>query len=94
MPENSLRPALEDHLGAGAILQKLDGAKSPEAKSAEWVFAANEPMLTETMKTCSSGKELIEKGFPQDVAFAADLDASCAVPFLSDRAFVNKGALR
>jgi 2-phosphosulfolactate phosphatase len=94
MPEDSLRPALEDQLGAGAILQMLDGVKSPEAQSTEWGFAANEPTLAETLKKCSSGKELIEKGFPQDVDFAAELDASGAVPVLSDRAYVNKGESR
>ena len=89
-PEDILRPALEDHIGAGAILQKLEGNRSPEAESAALLFAAVEDNLDETPQTCSSGKELIEKGFPGDVACAASLDISRSVPLLSDGAYRNK----
>jgi 2-phosphosulfolactate phosphatase len=36
---------------------------------------------------CSSGRELIEQGFAEDVAIAAELDSSTAVPVLRDGAF-------
>ena len=88
-----LRPALEDHLGAGAIVQKLTGSKSPEATSAESLFSASHSKLAETIARCSSGKELIEKGFPDDVAYASDLDTSHSVPLLVDNAYFDQSVL-
>ena len=88
-PDDALRPALEDHLGAGAILNELSGTRSPEAASAAHLFSACEDSLTETLQACSSGKELIEKGFPQDVACASEIDTSRTVPLLTDLAYRN-----
>lgn len=89
-PEGTLRPALEDHLGAGTILQKLNGTPSPEAQTAALLFSSCERNLDEILQTCSSGKELIEKGFPQDVACASELDASQTVPLLTELAYRNE----
>jgi 2-phosphosulfolactate phosphatase len=36
----------------------------------------------------SSGKELIDRGFREDIALAAELDASTTAPILQDGGFV------
>ena len=89
--DSSLRPALEDQIGAGAIIRKLHGSKSPEARSAEAVFSSAEDTLLETLNTCGSGRELIEKGYAEDVACSGQLDASQSVPLLADDAFLDHG---
>ena len=66
--DDSLRPALEDGLGAGAIISHLKGTLSPEAQIAAEAFQAARGELTERLLTCSSGKELIQKGFNDDVS--------------------------
>jgi 2-phosphosulfolactate phosphatase len=87
-PSGSLRPSLEDWLGAGAILQHLPGARSPEAEAAAAVFRQLAPRLEELLLQCSSGKELVERGYPEDVRLAAQLDISAAAPALVEGAFV------
>jgi 2-phosphosulfolactate phosphatase len=86
--DGSLRPALEDHLGAGAVLSALaklghSSAMSPEAAAAAALFQASEPRLLEWMAQCVSGRELIDRGFDSDVEVAAALDASPNVPVLT-----------
>ncbi|MFC7495666.1 MULTISPECIES: 2-phosphosulfolactate phosphatase [unclassified Nocardioides] len=90
--DGSLRPAVEDLWGAGAVVAALvalgvDGL-SPEARVAEQAFRAVEPRLAEELYACASGRELVEIGFAGDVALAAELDASDVVPVLQGDAFV------
>ncbi|NJR59189.1 MAG: hypothetical protein HC769_10250 [Cyanobacteria bacterium CRU_2_1] len=87
--DNSLRPALEDVIGAGAILSYLKGTRSPEAEMAVAVFDRFKHHLTTTLKQCSSGKELIAKGFETDVELAATLNMSHCIPRLVNNAYVN-----
>jgi 2-phosphosulfolactate phosphatase len=90
--DDSLRPALEDHLGAGAILSALascghgDGF-SPEAWAAAQLFDANVGMLAERLHDCVGGRELRSTGFGDDLHVAADLNASLEVPIIIDGAF-------
>lgn len=77
-----LRPALEDLLGAGAIIHAIPGSKSPEAKAAETVWAGMQQDITRVMRECTSGRELKEKGFGEDVELASDVDSSAGVPIL------------
>ena len=91
--DNSLRPALEDHLGAGAILSGLvalshSAALSPEAWAAVELFDAGLGSLDERMRNCVGGRELTSKGYAADLDVAADLDASSIVPVLLGGAFV------
>lgn len=65
--DGSLRPAFEDLIGAGAILSYLDGSLSPEAEVPVTTFHAFQQDLLGYLKKCSSGKELIERGFESDV---------------------------
>ncbi|RSS59408.1 2-phosphosulfolactate phosphatase [Streptomyces sp. WAC01280] len=89
-PDGSLRPALEDLLGAGAVLAALartgTGTPTPEATAAATLWAATEDPVA-ALHGCDSGRELYEYGFPQDVAVAAEIDGSTAVPVLVDGAF-------
>lgn len=82
--DGSLRPALEDWLGAGAVVAALDGSKSPEAISAEILFTASSVELPERIASCASARELIDRGFSNDVEIAASLDCSNAVPVLEN----------
>jgi 2-phosphosulfolactate phosphatase len=69
-----LRFAIEDYLGAGAILSGLHYSKSPEALLCETAFKGTQNNLAETLLICGSGRELIERGFQNDVLHAALLD--------------------
>jgi 2-phosphosulfolactate phosphatase len=81
-PEDALRPALEDWLGAGAIIHHLSGAKSLEAQAAEALFLTFHERLHDCLTQIGSGRELIEQGFSNDVRLAAELDVSAAAPRL------------
>ncbi|HEX4829564.1 MAG TPA: 2-phosphosulfolactate phosphatase [Trebonia sp.] len=86
-PDGSLRPALEDLLGAGAILASLPGEPSPEARAAIAAFRDAAGQLPGALAECASGRQLIERGQGADVAYAARLDASPTVAVLADGAF-------
>lgn len=91
-PDGSLRPALEDALGAGAIIAELEahgvGPLSPEASAAQSAYA-HTPDVAAAVVACSSGIELAEGGFADDVAVAVELNASAIVPVLTDGAFTS-----
>lgn len=86
-PDGSLRPAVEDLFGAGAILEVvgLESRSSPEALAAVAAFrAARFPW---DLRTCSSGRELIGTGYGDDVELAAQVDVDDVVPVLVEGAF-------
>lgn len=90
--DDSLRPALEDDLGAGAVLAGLAARGhahrlSPEARVAAAGWRAAAPDVADLLRDCAGGRELAAKGFAADVDVAADLDASPVVPQLVDGAF-------
>jgi 2-phosphosulfolactate phosphatase len=84
----SLQPALEDLMGAGAIIRHLPGTRSPEAQAAVAAFEAAVHDLAALLQQCSSGKELVELGFASDVELAGQLDVSDSVPVLREGAYV------
>jgi 2-phosphosulfolactate phosphatase len=43
--------------------------------------------LQAALLDCVSGRELVARGFPQDVRIAAECDVSTTTPVLSDGAF-------
>jgi 2-phosphosulfolactate phosphatase len=93
-PDGSLRPAIEDLWGAGAVLRALSISESllaPEARHALREFTAVFHRLTDELLACASGLELVEAGFRDDVLLAAELDVSDAVPVLTGEAFVAAG---
>lgn len=81
-PDGSLRPGLEDLIGAGAVIHYLTGTRSPEAETAESVFLHFRERLLEILATCSSGKEAGDQGSPEDVRLAAELNISQIAPRL------------
>lgn len=87
--DGGLRPAIEDMIGAGAILSHLAATRSPEADAAVALFAATKDRLAEVMLAVASARELIERGYEADVLLAADLDVSALAPLLVNGAFVN-----
>jgi 2-phosphosulfolactate phosphatase len=86
-PDGSLRPSLEDLLGAGAILAAMTGDPSPEARAAIAAFRDAACSLPEVLAQCCSGRELTEKGWSADIDYAAQLDVSSTVPVLRNGAF-------
>jgi 2-phosphosulfolactate phosphatase len=94
-PDGSLRPAVEDLWGAGAVLSALrgDGA-SPEAEAAVAAFGAVRERLPGALAACVSGRELVSLGFAADVTVAAAYDVSEAVPVLEGDAFVDAAGRR
>jgi 2-phosphosulfolactate phosphatase len=87
-PDHSLRPAWEDLVGAGAVIAELPGSRSPEADAAVAAFRSAESNLPGRLRDCSSGRELIKRGFETDVMLAAAFGASECVPVLSGESFV------
>jgi 2-phosphosulfolactate phosphatase len=86
--DGGLRPALEDALGAGAILAGLPGARSPEAEAMVAIFDARRDSLVETLEACGSGRELTGRGHLRDKLIAGDLDVSTSVPRFDGMAYV------
>lgn len=87
--DHSLRPCIEDLIGAGAIISHLPGRRSPEAAVAEAAFRGAESRLREMLSDSGSGRELIELGFPEDVDLASGLDVSESCPILRDGAYIG-----
>lgn len=87
------RPAVEDLLGAGAVLAAAGppGDASPEARAAVAAFrAAADDDLHGWLRASASGRELITRwAYDDDVATAAAHDVSDAVPELVDGAYVG-----
>lgn len=87
-PDGTLRPCVEDLLGAGALLADLPGRLSPEAELAVTAFERFASCLLEALAGSVSGRELAGRGFPQDVELAAEYAVSRAVPELRGDRFV------
>ena len=86
--DGSLRPAYEDLVGAGAVIDRLAGRDpglplTPEAEVAALAFRALRPL-----ELCPSGAELVERGFAGDVRIASEIDVTDVVPALVEGRFV------
>ena len=88
-PEQLLRPALEDYLGAGAIAAAVTGRTAPSAEAtlAIQAYRAVSGRVPELLADSVSGRELITAGVPQDVTLAGEVDASSLAPLLSAGVF-------
>jgi len=93
-PDGQLRVAVEDLIGAGAVIAALVAragsnipGPSPEARTAVAAHAAMAQDLEATLTDCVSGRELVARDFGADVLLAAEADVSRTVPALADGAF-------
>jgi 2-phosphosulfolactate phosphatase len=90
-PDGTLRPAVEDDLGAGAILAALDldAVSSPEARYAANAFRTMRDALAGAVHECVTGRELAQAGYADDVACALEIDVSTNVPVLHPNGFIG-----
>lgn len=87
--DGTLRPAIEDLIGAGAVLVNLPGRPSPEAETAIAAFECHAHGLSEALARSGSGKELAARGFSRDVECAAEYAVSAVAPIMQVDRFVN-----
>ncbi len=86
-PDGSLRPALEDLLGAGAILHHLGLPCGPEAQVAPDAWRSAGPDLARLVHASRSGVELAGCGYAGDVELAVMQGVSACAPLLQGGAF-------
>ncbi|MGN7179752.1 2-phosphosulfolactate phosphatase [Cytobacillus kochii] len=85
--EDSLRPAMEDYLGAGAILSRIEGKQSAEVQVCIGAFQHSKSTLSRLIWDCTSGIELRERGFEKDVKHCSRLNIYQTVPILKNQHF-------
>lgn len=89
-PDGELRPAIEDLLGAAAVIDGM--TEAPAGLSLEAAVALGNlnamPDVPATVRRCVSAQELIARGFGDDVEIAVRRDVSDVVPLLRGGAFV------
>jgi 2-phosphosulfolactate phosphatase len=87
--DDAIRFALEDYLGAGAILNGLSGRFSPDAElcRAAYQAAAAAGNIGRLLETCESGQELIARNYAGDVSLAVQTDVYHSAARLVDACF-------
>lgn len=90
-PGAPLRFAVEDLLGAGAVVDALGGLgvdhTSPEAAAAGEAFRGLRGAVRHLLTASGSGQELIDRGQRDEVVAAAAVDAATCVPVLREGRF-------
>ncbi|WP_433393918.1 2-phosphosulfolactate phosphatase [Micromonospora sp. KLBMP9576] len=83
-PDGSLRPCVEDQLGAAYVLDALSGVAGGLSVEAAMALAAlaSTPDVPAAVRGCVSGRELAEGGFADDVEVAVQVGVSGVVPVL------------
>ena len=89
--DETLRPAIEDWFGAGAVIAALNGAANAEAASAADAYLSAGNRLPGLIRDSRSGRELTGWGYVEDVEIALEFGASRAVPIMQDGAYVAAG---
>jgi 2-phosphosulfolactate phosphatase len=90
-PDGTMRPAVEDLLGAAMVLDGLTrvaGGLSVEA-AVSLAALASVRDVGAAIRGSVSGRQLVARGFGEDVEIAAAQNASTTVPLLSNGVFVN-----
>jgi 2-phosphosulfolactate phosphatase len=85
--EGRLRFAIEDYLGAGAIIAALGVTMTAEAELAAAAFESVAGRVAELLRECDSGRELRRKGYAADVEHAAQVDLYRSAPLLREGRF-------
>jgi 2-phosphosulfolactate phosphatase len=92
-PDGTLRAAVEDLWGAGAVISALDRLGvtrlSPEARAAAAAWRSIEAQPEAALASCTSGAELADGGFGADVTIAGEVDTSGSVPVLTRGRFAD-----
>jgi len=83
-PDQTMRPAIEDWPGAGAIIKALSCSENSEARLARISYEVAEAELVGMVRDSISGRELIDRGFGEDVEIALEVGSSSSVPQLID----------
>jgi 2-phosphosulfolactate phosphatase len=88
-PDGSLRPCVEDQLGAACVLDALSGVPGGLSVEAAMALAAlaSTPDVPAAVRGCVSGRELVESGFAGDVEVAVRAGVSAVVPVLRQGVF-------
>jgi 2-phosphosulfolactate phosphatase len=85
--DGSLRPGIEDLMGAGAIIHALALPCSSEAEVARGAYRMAGDDMARLIRTSVSGQELVESGFSGDVDLALERGVSPCVPLLLEGAY-------
>ncbi|MET7419193.1 2-phosphosulfolactate phosphatase [Dactylosporangium sp. NPDC005555] len=88
-PDGTLRPCVEDLLGAAAVLDGLSMLGVPLSVEAAVSLAALAAVrnVSAAVRRCVSGQELIQRGFTDDVRLAVQSGISHTVPVLTGQSF-------
>jgi 2-phosphosulfolactate phosphatase len=96
-PDGSLRPAVEDLWGAGAVADALTGLAGldhgtlgDEAEGAAAAYRLVRHRIGDALARCASGRELVAQGHASDVTIAAEVDTTTAVPWLVDGVLTSR----
>ncbi|MGN9774903.1 2-phosphosulfolactate phosphatase [Micromonospora sp. H33] len=90
-PDGSLRPSVEDQLGAACVLDALSGVPGGLSVEAAVTLAAlaSTPDVPAAVRGSVSGRELTESGFTRDVDIAVEVGVSDVVPVLHRGVFTH-----
>jgi 2-phosphosulfolactate phosphatase len=90
-PDGSTRFAVEDLLGAGAVVDALAAAGidhcSPEAAAASAAFTGLRNAIRHVVGASATGRELADAGHGADIDLATEVDISSIVPVLGEFGF-------
>ena len=86
-PDQTLRPAIEDWLGAGAIIKASIFKTNAEAGLAVEAYRAVEGSVADIVRDSRSGRELAGWGYRDDVDVALEIDATAVVPVMRNGAY-------
>ncbi|MHB1474513.1 MAG: 2-phosphosulfolactate phosphatase [Dermatophilaceae bacterium] len=92
LPDDSLRSAVEDLWGAGAVIAALRDrgwtSCTPEARTAAAAWTSVAADVPAALSDSANGREPIDLGYADDVAIAAQEDQSGSVPLLHEHRFL------